>query len=76
MNAVSMVYLSFLTLRLTPRVAWISWLTVAILLGTLSLALFNASKEPIARNFAYAYAAISIGVVVIRHLTASELLAP
>ncbi|KIM67622.1 hypothetical protein SCLCIDRAFT_21126 [Scleroderma citrinum Foug A] len=43
---------------------WISWLTVAILLGTLSLALFNASKEPIARNFAYTYAAISIGVVI------------
>ncbi|KAL4072748.1 hypothetical protein V8B97DRAFT_2017195 [Scleroderma yunnanense] len=43
---------------------WISWLNVAILLATLALALFNASKEPIARNFAYTYAAISIGVVI------------
>ncbi|KAG6334487.1 hypothetical protein ID866_4598 [Astraeus odoratus] len=43
---------------------WISWLNTAVLLGTLALALFNASKEAVARNFAYAYAAISVGVVV------------
>ncbi|KAF9223701.1 hypothetical protein BS17DRAFT_733388 [Gyrodon lividus] len=43
---------------------WISWLNLAILLGTLALALFNASHEPIARTFAYVYAAISVGVVI------------
>ncbi|KAE9398572.1 hypothetical protein BT96DRAFT_920775 [Gymnopus androsaceus JB14] len=44
---------------------WISWLNLAVLLGTLALALFNASNHnPIARNFAYAYALISIGVLV------------
>lgn len=43
---------------------WISWLNLSVLLGTLSLALFNASKEnPIARNFAYGYAVISVGVL-------------
>jgi len=35
-----------------------------VLLGTLALALFNASKDEVARNFAYAYALISIGVLV------------
>jgi hypothetical protein len=34
------------------------------MIGTLALALFNASKDPIARNFAYVYAGISIGVLV------------
>ncbi|KAG1781720.1 hypothetical protein EV702DRAFT_1193194 [Suillus placidus] len=43
---------------------WISWLNLAVLLGTLALALFNASKDVVARRFAYAYALISIGVVV------------
>ncbi|KIK99957.1 hypothetical protein PAXRUDRAFT_130940 [Paxillus rubicundulus Ve08.2h10] len=43
---------------------WVSWLNLAVLLGTLALALFNASHEPVARRFAYVYAAISIGVVV------------
>ena len=35
-----------------------------MLIGTLSLALFNASKDQVARNFAYVYAAISVGVLV------------
>ncbi|KIJ51439.1 hypothetical protein M422DRAFT_43974 [Sphaerobolus stellatus SS14] len=43
---------------------WISYLNVAILLGTFSLALFNSSKDAIARNFAYAYAAISAGIMI------------
>ncbi|KAF8843698.1 hypothetical protein BDN67DRAFT_994741 [Paxillus ammoniavirescens] len=43
---------------------WISWLNLAVLLGTLALALFNASHEPVARSFAYVYATISVGVVV------------
>ncbi len=44
--------------------AWVSYLNIAVLIGTLSLALFNASKDQIARNFAYIYAAISVGVLV------------
>ncbi|EIW84302.1 hypothetical protein CONPUDRAFT_50017 [Coniophora puteana RWD-64-598 SS2] len=47
---------------------WISWLNLAVLLGTLSLALFNASDEPVARNFAYVYALISIGVLIYGYL--------
>ncbi|KAH8100939.1 hypothetical protein BXZ70DRAFT_138740 [Cristinia sonorae] len=43
---------------------WISYLNIAVLIATLSLALFNASKDKIARDFAYAYAAISVGVLV------------
>ncbi|THH00373.1 hypothetical protein EW026_g2142 [Hermanssonia centrifuga] len=43
---------------------WVSYLNIAVLIGTLSLALFNASKDQIARNFAYIYAAISVGVLV------------
>lgn len=44
--------------------AWVSWLNLSILIGALALALFNASKDDIARNFAYAYALISAGVLV------------
>ena len=44
--------------------AWISYLQTAVLIGTLALALFNASKDQIARNFAYAYAILSIAVTV------------
>jgi hypothetical protein len=44
--------------------AWIAWLNTAVLIGTLSLALFNASKDQVARNFAYTYAVISLGVAV------------
>ncbi|KAG1905417.1 uncharacterized protein F5891DRAFT_1009253 [Suillus fuscotomentosus] len=43
---------------------WISWLNLAVLLGTLALALFNASKDIVAQRFAYTYALISIGVLV------------
>ena len=37
---------------------------MSILIGTLAMALFNASKDPIARSFAYVYAVISIGILV------------
>lgn len=43
---------------------WISWLNVSILLATLSLGLFNSSKDDIARNFAYVYAFISVAILV------------
>jgi len=43
---------------------WVAWLDISILLGTLALALFNASKDEIATNFAYGYALISVGVLV------------
>ncbi|KAI0334235.1 hypothetical protein GY45DRAFT_1367753 [Cubamyces sp. BRFM 1775] len=43
---------------------WIAYLQTSVLIGTLALALFNASKDDIARNFAYAYAALSVGVLV------------
>lgn len=45
-----------------------SWLNLSILIGALALALFNASKDDIARNFAYAYALISAGVLVYAYL--------
>ncbi|THH15347.1 hypothetical protein EW146_g5129 [Bondarzewia mesenterica] len=43
---------------------WISYLSMSILIGTLAVALFNASKDQIARNFAYTYAAISVGIMI------------
>jgi len=43
---------------------WIAYLNTSVLVGTLALALFNASKDQIARNFAYAYAVISIGILI------------
>ncbi|KAJ7126805.1 hypothetical protein C8R44DRAFT_873926 [Mycena epipterygia] len=43
---------------------WVAWLNIAVLIGTLALALFNASKDQIARNFAYLYALISVGVLI------------
>jgi len=43
---------------------WISYLNVAILLGTLAAALFNASHDALARNLAYTYALISLGVLL------------
>ncbi|KAJ7476064.1 hypothetical protein FB451DRAFT_265991 [Mycena latifolia] len=43
---------------------WVAWLNIAVLIGTLALALFNASKDQIARNFAYLYALISVGVLL------------
>jgi len=43
---------------------WVSWLNVSILLATLSLGLFNASKDDIARRFAYVYAFISVAILI------------
>ncbi|EPT01625.1 hypothetical protein FOMPIDRAFT_1036128 [Fomitopsis schrenkii] len=43
---------------------WIAYLNMAVLIGTLALALFNASKDDISRYFAYAYAVISVGILV------------
>ncbi|TFK27493.1 hypothetical protein FA15DRAFT_666341 [Coprinopsis marcescibilis] len=43
---------------------WISWLNQGIILTALSIALFNGSKDEIARYFAYVYAAISIATLV------------
>jgi len=43
---------------------WVSYLNMSVLIGTLAVALFNASKDPIARNFAYVYAVISVGILV------------
>jgi hypothetical protein len=37
---------------------------MSVLVGALAVALFNASKDPIARNFAYLYAVISVGILV------------
>jgi hypothetical protein len=42
----------------------VSYLDAAILIGTLALGLFNAAKDNITRYFAYAYALISVGVLV------------
>lgn len=44
--------------------AWISYLNLSILLGSLALALFNASRDNIARNFAVFYAVVSVGILV------------
>jgi len=33
------------------------------LIGALALALFNASKDDVARNFAYFYAVVSVGII-------------
>jgi hypothetical protein len=56
----------------SSRIAWISWLNIAVLLATLSLALFNASKDQIAQNFAYTYALISVGVLVRKNAVTRE----
>lgn len=37
---------------------------MGVLIGTLALALLNASEDPVARNFAYVYALISAGVII------------
>ncbi|KAG8834583.1 hypothetical protein FRC17_008252 [Serendipita sp. 399] len=47
---------------------WIAYLNIALLLGTLSLMLFNATTDPISRRFAYTYAAISIVVLIYGYL--------
>ncbi|KAI0072529.1 hypothetical protein K474DRAFT_1711509 [Panus rudis PR-1116 ss-1] len=43
---------------------WVSYLNIGVFMGTLSLALFNASKDDIARDFAYVYAIISAGIII------------
>jgi hypothetical protein len=42
----------------------VSYLNIAILVGTFSIALFNAAQDDITRYFSYAYAVISMGVIV------------
>ena len=44
--------------------AWLAYLNMGILLGTLALALFNASEDSVARNFGIFYGAVSVGVLV------------
>lgn len=44
--------------------AWLAYLNMGVLLGTLALALFNASEDTVARNFGIFYAAVSVGVLV------------
>ena len=66
MSEVSQI--TFLYLGLIIRPAWISWLNVSILLATLSLGLFNASKDDIARKFSYVYAFISVATLVSRYM--------
>ena len=53
--------------RLKKFPAWVSYLNMSVLIGTLAVALFNASKDPVARNFAYLYAVISVGILVRIH---------
>lgn len=43
---------------------WVSWLNISVLLATLAIGLFNASKDEIARDFAYFYAFVSICTMV------------
>ena len=47
--------------------AWISYLNLSILLGSLALALFNASEDAVARNFAIFYALVSGGILMSVH---------
>ncbi|EJU05134.1 hypothetical protein DACRYDRAFT_20670 [Dacryopinax primogenitus] len=59
-------------LKIEPKVwfanerTWISYLNNSILLGTLSIALYNAADktDTVARGFAYVYAAISLLILV------------
>ncbi|KAI0284810.1 hypothetical protein BC826DRAFT_1054458, partial [Russula brevipes] len=43
---------------------WVSYLNMSVLIGTLAVALYNASKDAIARRFAVVYAGISICILV------------
>lgn len=54
----------FILFTIRCLAAWVSWMNVAILLATLSLALYNGSKDAIATSFAYVYAVISICTLV------------
>ena len=59
-----LVYSSYLDADTDVLLAWVSYINMSILIGTLAVALFNASKDPVARNFAYVYAIISVGILV------------
>lgn len=61
---VNSAYPDLCELNFVRLLAWIAWLNISILLGTLSLGLFNASKDDIARRFAYVYAFISVAILV------------
>ena len=56
--------------------AWVSYLNVGVLIGTLALALFNSSKDEVARNFAYFYAVVSVGILVSRSVCLSCYVGP
>jgi len=43
---------------------WVSYLNLSILLGTLSMALFNASRDSVSRFFGYIYALISMAILI------------
>ncbi|KAF8313654.1 hypothetical protein DL93DRAFT_2080983 [Clavulina sp. PMI_390] len=43
---------------------WLSYLSLAILLGSLAVGLFNASTDAVAQNFAMFYGAVSLFIVV------------
>jgi len=43
---------------------WISYMNLSILMGTLALALFNASDDDVAKRFALFYICVSVGVLI------------
>ncbi|TFK49515.1 hypothetical protein OE88DRAFT_1661989 [Heliocybe sulcata] len=47
---------------------WVSYLNLAMIMGTFSLALFNTSRDQIAKTFAYVYAGISVAIVIYAYL--------
>jgi hypothetical protein len=55
---------SYLDADTDVLLAWVSYINMSILIGTLAVAMFNASKDRVARNFAYVYAVISVGILV------------
>lgn len=65
-RSISFIRISYypLLIRFLLSQAWVAWLNISILLGTLALAMFNASKDQIATNFAVFYAGVSIAVLV------------
>jgi len=54
----------FINISLILFSAWVSYLNIGVLIGAFALALFNASKDDVAKNFAYFYAAVSVGIIV------------
>ncbi|KIY65151.1 hypothetical protein CYLTODRAFT_73246 [Cylindrobasidium torrendii FP15055 ss-10] len=42
---------------------WLSWLDMSIVIGTLAVALLNASSDGVARKFAYFYGGVSLAVL-------------